>query len=279
MSDRPDETGEKRDAKRSGADVDHSARSMREVAGRTKRESEARDGKRTDDRPEPGRGGAEGGRKAEVARPRERDPERIAAQLRDNAEFQRRAQGQAAPSRRDAAAEARRTEANRGRIEEVRRDRTEFQRQWAQAGEAARREVEPREYEWVSRGVRHERVAGVDRAEFAGTWDSQKTHKYTREGIETALRTLPEVRGRLDAGAKPDEIKALHASPDPREREIARTYDSFYGSDAITIERDAEGRTKVLNGRHRLDSADQMGLDDLPMHVVEQVRRERERDH
>lgn len=278
MSDRPDETGEKQGAKRAGADADHAARAMREVTGRAKRESEARDREQPGDRPEQRRGGVEGHRQAEVARPREGNPERIAAQLRDNAEFQRRTQGEAAPSRLDATAEARRTEANRGRIEEVRRDRTEFQRQWARAGEAARREVEPREYEWVSRGVRHERVAGVDRAEFAGTWDSQKTHKYTREGIETALRTLPEVRRRLDSGAKPDEIKVLHASADPREREIARTYDSFYGSDAITIERDAEGRTKVLNGRHRLDSADQMGVEDLPMHVVEQVRREREQD-
>ncbi|MBI5169530.1 MAG: hypothetical protein HZA61_08590 [Candidatus Eisenbacteria bacterium] len=252
MTDRPDETGEKRTTKRAGSDSGAGEKSLREGTQRARRAETGEDGRK--------------GESAERAH--------IASALKSNAEFQRRTQGEAVPTRLDAAADARAAERNLGRAAEAHGDRSEFQRQWQRAGEAARREADAREYEWVGRGVRHEKVSGVDRTEYAGTWDSQKHHKYTRESIDASLRSLPEVRRRLDAGSTPDDLRRLHASADPRERQLARTFDSYYGQDAITIERDAQGRTRVLNGRHRLDSADQMGIDDLPMHVVEQVRRE-----
>lgn len=272
MNDRPEELPQNDERKAGESDAAHAARALREATGRARSGLEPDDGARFVEARE---AHPKGGTMPEKGHAHESGRAGIGAELRDHADL-RMARGETDRMRRDDTIEA--GDAERRRAGELRRDPEDFRRQWSRASEAARREADTREYEWRSRGVRSERVSGIDRGEYAGTWDSQKSHKYTREQIEGSLRTLPEVHRRLDAGEKPEDLKALHGSADAREREIAQTYDSFYGTDAITIERDAQGRTRVLNGRHRLDSADQLGMDDLPMHVVEQVRREREGD-
>jgi hypothetical protein len=149
-----------------------------------------------------------------------------------------------------------------------------FRRDMQRATDRARSEAEGHaEHEWVDRGVVDTKLARVDPKEYSGVWDEQKTHKYSREGIEASVRSLPDVKNRLVDGATPEEMRALQHSRDPRDRQMGRTYEAYYGSDAVKVDFTADGRTYVENGRHRLDSAVRMGQDQLPMRIREQVAR------
>lgn len=131
---------------------------------------------------------------------------------------------------------------------------------------------------WVDRGVTDVKLGRVDRREYAGVWETQKTHKYSRKEIEDSLRSLPEVQKRIATGATPEQMHALRSSANAADRRLGRTYEAYYGGDAIRVEFTRDGRSSVINGRHRLDAADGLGMGELPMHVREQHEKSRGAD-
>jgi hypothetical protein len=149
-----------------------------------------------------------------------------------------------------------------------------------QQAEKARSEVEGQgDYVWVDRGVVDTKLSRIDRKEYAGVWEGQKTHKYSKEEIDASLKSLPEVRLRLGNGTSREELRALVFSSHPQERQIGRTYMSYYESNPIKVEFTAEGKSTVASGRHRLDRAGHHGMDEIPMRVSEQIRRKIEEEH
>lgn len=133
-----------------------------------------------------------------------------------------------------------------------------------------------RDHVWADRGVVDTRLSRIDPAEYSKVWEQQRTHKYSPEDIEASLRSLPEVRRRLANGSTPDDLRALRHSNDPTERQLGRTYETYHGGDTITVEFSADGRSHVLSGRHRLASAQRMGMETVPIRVREQTKRNTE---
>ncbi len=130
------------------------------------------------------------------------------------------------------------------------------------------------EYIWVDHGVVDTKLSRIDRKEYAGVWEEQKIHKYSKEEIDTSLQGLPEVRSRLVGGTSLEEMRAFAFSSDPHERQIGRTYMSYYESDPIKVELTADGKSTVASGRHRLARADHHSIDEVPMRLSEQIRKE-----
>jgi len=133
-----------------------------------------------------------------------------------------------------------------------------------------------RAYVWTDRGVVEAQVGKVQRSEYADVWQAQKTHKYSQTEIDASLRSLPEVRDRLAKGTSSEEFRTMALSTEAAERQIGRSYLTYYETDPIKVDFAADGRSTVVNGRHRLARADRLGIDAVPMHVSEQTRRPEE---
>ena len=58
-------------------------------------------------------------------------------------------------------------------------------------------------------------------------------------------------------------------APAPPLRRTADVYDMFLGSDAIRADRRPDGSLNIINGRHRLQIARELGIKDLPGRVFE----------
>lgn len=156
-------------------------------------------------------------------------------------------------------------------------DSRQAEAEFREATERTRRvKVEQGDYAWVDRGVVDTKVSRIDRSEYADVWESQKTHKYSKKEIDASLQGLPEVRARLEKGATADELKSLASSQDSASRQVGRTYMTYYETDQIKVDFEADGGATVANGRHRLARADHLGIDDVPIRVSEQTRRDQE---
>jgi hypothetical protein len=88
----------------------------------------------------------------------------------------------------------------------------------------------------------------------------------TRADYLWALSAWDEtVRPGLDRGLNRDDFAARDAARRaPPLRRTADVYDMFLGSDPIRVERRPDGSVTVLNGRHRLQIAGELGITRLP---------------
>lgn len=106
--------------------------------------------------------------------------------------------------------------------------------------------------------------------EDVGALTAEEYHKVSPEEMQEGLRKLQEVvQPAVQQGAtaedfdRMDEAQGLDYAHGYR-----RIYDAFYGpSEAIAVEKVGE-RYRVLNGRHRLLLARELGVQALPMRVV-----------
>lgn len=108
----------------------------------------------------------------------------------------------------------------------------------------------------------------VAQASFA---DNPITGKFGRGGLTRAdyrwaVSTWDEVvRPGLDRGMTRDDFAARDtAGGAPPLRRTADVYDMFLGSDPIRVERRPDGSISVINGRHRLQVAGELGITRLP---------------
>lgn len=105
----------------------------------------------------------------------------------------------------------------------------------------------------------------------AGFADNPVTGTFGRGGLTRAdyrwaVSTWDElVRPGLDRGMTRDDFDARDtASGAPPLRRTADVYDMFLGSDPIRVERRPDGSIAVINGPHRLQVADELGITRLP---------------
>ncbi len=92
----------------------------------------------------------------------------------------------------------------------------------------------------------------------------------TRADYRWALSTWDEtVRPGLEQGLTRDDFAARDAARGaPPLRRTADVYDMFLGSDPIRVERRRDGSVVVLNGRHRIQIAGELGITRLPAELV-----------
>ena len=115
-------------------------------------------------------------------------------------------------------------------------------------------------------------VSVNDLPEPEGITGSQDFQKVSEPDMKAGLLRLQEMQSLIDSGgaaangdywSKVDADKGL-----TYEHGYRRIYDTFYGNDAIRVTKDGD-RYDIVNGRHRIWLAKQMGIDTLPMRVVE----------
>ncbi len=97
------------------------------------------------------------------------------------------------------------------------------------------------------------------------------------EALQSGIGKLQEMKPVIDNGVGNNsdywgDYDAAHGLDVPNGYRIV--YDSYYGSnDHIRVDKDGD-RYDILNGRHRIWLAKQMGVESLPMEVVD-VKRDR----
>jgi len=125
--------------------------------------------------------------------------------------------------------------------------------------------------DWVDRGIQDVPVADLPEPE--GIDDASDFEKVSSEEMKVGLTRLQEMKPAIDSGqgANTDfwrEFDRQHglAYPDGYQK----VYESFYGQDAIRLNKDGD-QYDIVNGRHRIFMAKQMGIDTVPARVIEKV--------
>lgn len=122
---------------------------------------------------------------------------------------------------------------------------------------------------WSHRGAQSVRLADLPDPEgINGPADFKKvSYPVMQAGLQRLQEMLPIIEhgeGRSsDYWAQVDQQRGL-----PYEHGYQRVYEAFYGDTAIRLERIGNQYT-IINGRHRLWLAKQMGIETLPAYVVE----------
>ena len=122
---------------------------------------------------------------------------------------------------------------------------------------------------WMELGIQDVEIQKLpDIEEITGEKDFEKVPKNV---MEAGIKRYSEMKPFIDSGegnhrdywAKIDKEKGLEYS-----NGYQRIYESFCGNDPIRIERDGDKHT-IINGRHRVWLAKQMGIKTLPASIVE----------
>ena len=95
--------------------------------------------------------------------------------------------------------------------------------------------------------------------------------KYSVDKLQSGIEKLQEMKPVIDSGIgnnseywrKYDQAHGLDVPDGYR-----IVYDSYYGNDHVRVEKSGDNYD-IINGRHRLWLAKQMGVESLPMEVVE----------
>lgn len=125
-----------------------------------------------------------------------------------------------------------------------------------------------KQVEWVDEGIHDVPVASLPEPEgIAGEDDFQKiTAEEMRAGIERLQEMKPAIESgegaNSDYWAEVDAANGLSYSEGYR-----RVYDAFYGHDAIRIV-DNNGELDIVNGRHRIWLAEEMGIETIPARII-----------
>lgn len=127
----------------------------------------------------------------------------------------------------------------------------------------------PASGDWVDRGIQDVPVASLP--EPGGVEDASDFEKVSPEEMQVGLARLQEMKPVIDSGegANTDYWREFD-----RQRGLAypdgyqKVYESFYGQDAIRLNKDGN-QYDIVNGRHRIFMARQMGMDTVPARVIE----------
>ncbi|MEW6277167.1 MAG: hypothetical protein AB1758_00990 [Candidatus Eremiobacterota bacterium] len=118
---------------------------------------------------------------------------------------------------------------------------------------------------WEDSGIRQVRLADLPVVD-PGAFE-KVTMEEMRTGLETLQSMLPEIesgQGSTSGYWADRDRQAGLSTPEGRER----IFDAFFGDSAIRLEKDGD-TYDIVNGRHRIWLARQMGLQSLPARVVE----------
>ncbi len=117
-------------------------------------------------------------------------------------------------------------------------------------------------------------VAIADLPEPDGISGPDDFTKYSLDTLQSGIEKLQEMKPAIDSGAGNSSdywynYDQAHGLDVPNGYKIV--YDSYYGSDHIHVEK-SNGNYNIINGRHRIWLAKQMGVESLPMQVVDVKR-------
>jgi len=125
--------------------------------------------------------------------------------------------------------------------------------------------------EWADRGIQMINIGDLPKTE--GVEGEGDFKKVSMDNVRFGLQRLQEMRYFIDNGtgnnsdywAKLDQERGFEYF-----NGYQRIYDAFYGGSAIRIEKLGNDFT-IINGQHRVWMARQMGIDQLPVHLVEKI--------
>lgn len=128
---------------------------------------------------------------------------------------------------------------------------------------------------WVEKGIRNTLIKEILKQIDFNESHVKETRDFGKVAHETMLegfRKLQEiVLPAVEQGADGDYFAKLDREQGlPYEDGYERVYDAFYGDDAIRVNKMGE-RYDVINGYHRLFVANELGLETLPIQIVERV--------
>ena len=125
--------------------------------------------------------------------------------------------------------------------------------------------------EWTDRGIQMINIEDLPKTK--GIEDEDNFKKVPMETVRAGLQRLQEMRYFIDNGtgnnsdywAKLDRESGFQYS-----NGYQQIYDAFYGDSAIRIEKLGNDFT-IINGQHRIWMARQMGINQLPVHLIEKI--------
>ncbi len=130
--------------------------------------------------------------------------------------------------------------------------------------------------EMMEQSVNIQDVSIAELPEPEGISGSEDFTKYSSETLQSGIEKLQEMKPVIDNGTGNSSdywynYDQAHGLDVPNGYQIV--YDSYYGDDHIRVEKDGDN-CDIINGRHRIWLAQQMGVESLPMEVVD-VKRDR----
>lgn len=115
------------------------------------------------------------------------------------------------------------------------------------------------------------RFTAVPTSELTQDTPLNPSAKATQEQTRAYMRSVPAVYEQLRGGATEADFEAMRASTDPQQREIGNAYYHLFSPSGYEdrIEADyIDGQGLVVQrGRHRVESARELGIEFLPVHI------------
>ena len=126
------------------------------------------------------------------------------------------------------------------------------------------------ERDWVDRGIVDVPVADLPAPEGVSS-PVDFDHHIAWEDAQSATKQLPEIQKAVKEGKNGDDFyqEDQAANLDYGHGSL-RTYDLFYGSDAVKLDKVGDQYT-IVSGRHRIFAAKDAGLETIPARVSEKV--------
>lgn len=123
--------------------------------------------------------------------------------------------------------------------------------------------------EWVDRGIQDVPVADLPQPE--GVTSENFDHHITHDDALNATREYQAMRPLIDEGYTGEDFADRdRAAGLDYEHGQQRIYDLFHGSSPIHVTKDGD-QYDIIDGRHRIFAAKELGMESIPAHVKEKV--------
>jgi|GEM_PF-3928445 len=124
--------------------------------------------------------------------------------------------------------------------------------------------------DWVNTGIHDVQVSELPEPE--GITGESSFEHLSKEEMRAGMERYQEMRTAIQSG---EGASSDYWAEYDRQRGLSyhdgyqNVYDSFYGNDAIRVAKDEDQYVDIINGRHRISLAREMGIDTLPAVVYE----------
>jgi len=124
--------------------------------------------------------------------------------------------------------------------------------------------------DWVDRGIMDVPVADLPAPEGVSS-PADFDHHIAWQDAQTATQQLPEIQKVVRDGKTGDDFyREDQAANLDYVHGKQRTYDLFYGTDAVKLDKVGDQYT-IVSGRHRIFAAKDAGLETIPASVSEMI--------
>ncbi len=128
---------------------------------------------------------------------------------------------------------------------------------------------DPNKQDWIDRDIQMVNTSDLPNPDEIKSKEDYK--KVSLEDMKAGIHRWQEMRSTIDSGPGNsseywlgiDQTRGFDYSSG-----YQKIYDAFYGQDAIRVEKSGNNFS-IINGRHRIWAAKQMGIDQLPIHLIE----------